>query len=102
MYLTLYERETIINFNEKESTASVFSCNRKLLRQMQELCEKYPELVHSASKSGSGGLTYTIPKKWVRIVPPQVRSEAQKQVLEDVNRRRRERKMEETNVTEKD
>lgn len=102
MYLTLYERETIINFNEKESTASVFSCNRKLLRQMQELCEKYPELVQSVSQSGSGGLTYTIPKKWVRIVPPQVRSEAQKQVLEDVNRRRRERKMEETNVTEKD
>ena len=102
MYLTLYERETIINFNEKESTASVFTCNRKLLRQMQELCEKYPELGHSASKSGTGGLTYTVPKKWVRIVPPQVRSEAQKQVLEDMNRRRRERKMEETNVTEKD
>ena len=102
MYLTLYERETIINFNEKDSTASVFTCNRKLLRQMQELCEKYPELVHSTSKSGSGGLTYTIPKKWVRIVPPQVRSEAQKRVLEDMNRRRRERKMEETNVTEKD
>lgn len=99
MQLSRYERETIILFNEAESTASVFTCNKRLLRQMQTLCEKYPALVHQDKNNGMGGLSYTLPKKWVKIVPPQVRSEAQKRVLAEVNQRRRERKKEEQNVT---
>ena len=67
--------------------------------QLKKLHEKYPELVYPGEKNGSGGLSYTLPKKWVRIVPPQVRSEAQKRVLAEVNQRRRERKKEEQNVS---
>lgn len=99
MQLSRYERETIILFNEAESTASVFTCNKILLKQIQMLCEKYPTLVHQDKNKGTGGLSYTLPKKWVKIVPPQVRSEAQKRVLAEVNQRRRERKKEEQNVT---
>ena len=99
MKLSRYERETIILYNEADSNASIYTHNEILQRQLKKLHEKYPELVYPGEKNGSGGLSYTLPKKWVRIVPPQVRSEAQKRVLAEVNQRRRERKKEEQNVS---
>ena len=39
-----------------------------------------------------GGMTFELPKKWVKIAPPRVLSEAQKKVLEDMNRRNQERR----------
>lgn len=99
MKLSRYERETIILYNEADSNASIYTHNEKLQRQLKKLHEKYPELVYPGEKNGSGGLSYTLPKKWVRIVPPQVRSEAQKRVLAEVNQRRREIKKEEQNVS---
>ena len=99
MKLSRYERETIILYNEADSNASIYTHNEKLQMQLKKLHEKYPELVYPGEKNGSGGLSYTLPKKWVRIVPPQVRSEAQKRVLAEVNQRRREKKKEEQNVS---
>ena len=39
-----------------------------------------------------GGLTFELPKKWVKISPPRALSEAQKRVLDEMNQRNRERR----------
>ena len=91
MKLTKYERETIILFNEKEEQASVYTCNPELQSQLDELCKNQPARVEFVRSNSWGGRTYLIPKKWVKIKPARVLSEAQKRVLEDMNRARREK-----------
>lgn len=46
MNLSLYEQETIINFNEADSTASVYTHNRALIRQLDKLAEERPGDCH--------------------------------------------------------
>ena len=79
MELSLYERETIINFNEGEPTASVYTHNRALRRRLDELARQRPEDCH-VDRVGHGGAAadYTIPKAWVKIRPPRVATEVQK------------------------
>ena len=83
MTLTKVEQETIVLFNEAEATASVYTHNAALQRILLELCQSHP---------AQAGLTFEIPKKWVKIAPPRALSEAQKKVLEDMNRRNQERR----------
>ena len=42
MGLTKYEQETIINFNEKEKLASVYTHNLGLQNTLLSLCESHP------------------------------------------------------------
>lgn len=42
-HLTNYERETIVNFNEGEDTASVYTHNKPLRRRLEQLAQERPE-----------------------------------------------------------
>lgn len=42
--LSKYERETIVNFNEGESEASIYTFNADLKRRLAEFSRKYPLL----------------------------------------------------------
>lgn len=86
------KQETIILFNESESAATVYTYNTGLQNTLNSLCQSHPEQVTQTGDNGYGGLTYSLPKKWVKIAPPRVLSEAQKKVLEDMNRKNKERK----------
>lgn len=88
MKLSNYERETLILFNEAERTASVFTYNNALIKQLEVLCDSYPEQVHRTEDNGCGGLTFELPKKWLKITPPRVLSAAQREVLERMNKKR--------------
>lgn len=44
MKLTKYEKETIINFNEGEKEASIYTFNASLKRRLAEFARKYPAL----------------------------------------------------------
>ena len=79
MELSLYERETIITYNEAESEASVYTHNKALRRTLDKLAQERPEDCR-VDRVGHGGAAadYTIPKAWVKIRPPRVASEAQK------------------------
>lgn len=79
MELSLYERETIINYNEGEPTASVYTHSKALRRTLDKLAQERPEdcRVNRVSHEGAAA-DYTIPKAWVRIRPPRIASEAQK------------------------
>ena len=42
MKLSKYEQETIINFNEEETEASIYTHNAKLKERLKMMAEKYP------------------------------------------------------------
>ena len=62
MKLTNVEKETIINFNEAERTASIYTHNEALKRQLLEQCQSHPEQVRQTAANGWGGLTFELPK----------------------------------------
>ncbi len=83
MQLTNYERETILNFNEGEATASVYTHSAALRRKLERLAKEHPEdcRLHQVSHDGQAAEFY-IPKGWIKIIPPRKRSpltEEQKQ-----------------------
>lgn len=88
MKLSNYEKETIINFSEADKTASVYTYNEALKAQLSRLCADYPKQVRQTADNGCGGMTFELPKKWLKIKPPRVLSPAQKEVVERMNRKR--------------
>lgn len=91
MNVTKYEQETIILFNEGEAMASIYTYNTGLQRTLISLCGSHPAQVRQTGDNGIGALTFELPKRWVKVSPPRKLSEAQRKVLEDMNRRNRER-----------
>nr|WP_325214438.1 hypothetical protein [uncultured Oscillibacter sp.] len=85
MRLTNIEKETVINFNEAERTASVYTHNEALKHQLLELCQTHPAQVCQTAANAWGGLTFELPKKWLRVTPPRVLSPAQRAVLDRMN-----------------
>ena len=82
MDLSLYEQETIINFCEEEKTAGIYTHNKPLRRKLESLALDRPEDCRLVKASRSGrAVDYTIPKSWIKIVPPRTASEAQKAAL---------------------
>ena len=88
MKLTKMERETIINFTEAERTASIYTHNEALKRQLLELCRTHPEQVRQTDANAWGGLSFELPKKWLKVSPPRVLSPAQRAVLDRMNQKK--------------
>ena len=65
MRLSRYEQETVINYNQEEQTASVYTHDPKLLKKLARLAEKYPEQIRQEREN-----TYTVPKACVLIREP--------------------------------
>lgn len=79
MNLTAYEKESIINWNQGEQTASVYTHDKALMKQLNQLAAQRPEQVQIERTSHGGqAADYIIPKTWVKIRPPRIASEAQK------------------------
>jgi hypothetical protein len=78
--LTRYEKETIINYNEGEQAAVIYTFNRSLKRRLADYSEKYPALCQMTNRTKEGSETYVIDKSRlsVRLIPPY--SEEQKAV----------------------
>ena len=88
MKLTSLERETIATSSEGERTANIFTYNPALQKQLADLCAAYPDRVRQTAANDSGGLTFELPKKWLRVVPPRVLTPAQRAVLERINQKK--------------
>ena len=88
MKLTNIEKETLFNFNEAESMASVYTCNEALKRQLLELCRSHPDQVCQTAANADGGLTFELPKKWLKVSPPRKPTPAQLEVLARMTRKR--------------
>ena len=65
------EQETIINFNEEEKVASVYTFNRALQRKLSRLAEEHPDECRRAKTWQPGeSVEYIVPKKWIKVSPP--------------------------------
>lgn len=85
-----YEKESLFLYNEEEKTAIVYTCSSSLQKKLSELCALYSEQVMKTEDDGCGGLTYELPKKWLKIIPPRILSPAQREVLDRMNRKHQE------------
>ena len=80
--LTNYERETIINYNEADKTAGVYTHNKALRRKLERWAEERPGECRLKRVSREGdAVDYIIPKSWVRIYPPRQISEEQRTAM---------------------
>ena len=70
MKLTKRDKETVVLYNEAQSTANVYTHDPKLKEKLKRLSEKYPEQVILEIAEPNGGVTYTVPKKCVLIREP--------------------------------
>ena len=79
--LTNYERETVINFNNDEPTATFYTCNKAWIRKMDALCSKTTEII--VKKQDEFSKTYIIPKTWIKVrIPRQLSEEKRKELAE--------------------
>lgn len=65
MTLTRYERETVINFNEEEDTATVYTCNKPLIRKLNSFCSK--STLFNVKRGDEYSREYKIPKRCISI-----------------------------------
>lgn len=80
--LTRYEMETIINFNEGEDTASVYTHNKSLRRKLEKLAQERPKDCRLFKVSHRDqAVEYYIPKGWIRIYPPRQISDEQREAM---------------------
>ena len=71
--VTKEERETIVNFNEAEDTAVIYTFNNDLKKRLAAFAKKYPDLCKlTVDDADFGSLTYEIQKSRVsiRLVAP--------------------------------
>lgn len=92
MKLSKQEKETIILWNEAESRAEIYTYNPALQVQLTKLCARYPGMVRMTAENGCGGLTFELPKRWLRIVPPRILTPAQRAVVDRMNEAKRQNK----------
>lgn len=88
MKLTLVEQETILNFNEGEDTASLYTDNPKLQKRFDQMTAEYPNAV-CRKDNGHGAVTYDFPKKLLILSFQRPLSEAEKQRRADNMRKNR-------------
>lgn len=88
MKLTAVEQETILNFNEGEDTASLYTYNQKLQKRFDQMSTEYPELV-SRKASSCGAVTYDFSKKMLKVGFQAPLSDAEKQRRADNMRKNR-------------
>ena len=71
--VTKEERETIVNFNEAEDTAVIYTFNNDLKKRLAAFAKKYPDLCRlTVDDTDFGSVTYEIQKSRVsiRLVAP--------------------------------
>lgn len=88
MKLTKYEQETIINFNVGGKDAELFTRDKAVIRQMDELMKRFPDLNKRIGQT-SIDKTYSFPKTYVGYRKPRNISEAKRKqarrLIEKIN-----------------
>ena len=68
MDLSKYEQETIINYNEEERTASVYTHSRKLRSKLSKIAMENSDC--QILKETDEHSEFIVPKKWIKVSPP--------------------------------
>ena len=84
MNLSLYEQETIINYNERKPPQASTPHNRALIRKLDKFAQERPDDCHRQKTSHEGkAVDFTVPKSWAKISPPRRLTEDQKERLRE-------------------
>ena len=81
--LTRCEQETIINFNEEDPTAQVYTFNRSLQSKLRKLSEERPEecrLDPEERNPDNGSASFIVPKCWIKVSPPRTVTRSEEQI----------------------
>ncbi len=68
--LTKAEMETVINYDEELSTATIYTFDQRMINKLQALAEKYPEQFRLKERGPNRAVTYEFPKRCLGIRPP--------------------------------
>lgn len=77
--MTRLEQETIINFNEAEPTATIYTHNGALKRKLEALSDQRPAEAKRGRIFSDGGREYIVPKRWIKVNATRILSEAQRE-----------------------
>lgn len=77
MKLSLYEQETIINYNREDATATVYTRDPGVMRKLDRFVISFPEAYKCIGKTDIDK-TYEIPKSYVNYRRPRKMTEEQR------------------------
>ena len=66
--LSNYERETIINYNNEDNTATVYTHHKALINKLNKLIGGNNHI--TIARQDEDSVTYIVPKKWIKVSPP--------------------------------
>lgn len=87
MSLSRIEQETIINYNEAEPTATIYTHNPALRRKLEQLCTQRPGDAKRGRAFSDGGAEYIVPKRWVKVNAGPILTDEQRQKLAESAKR---------------
>lgn len=76
MNLTKYEQETIINYNNEEKTASIFTYDKSLIRKLDKRLAEMSDM--KLIRRGEDFAEHSLPKKWIKVAFPRQYSDEQR------------------------
>ncbi len=74
--LTKYEQETIINYNNEERAASIFTYDKSLIRKLDKRLADHPDI--KVLRRVVDWAEYLLPKKWIKVGFPRQLSDEQR------------------------
>ena len=79
MSISRIEQETVILFNEADASASVYTYNGALKRKLTGLCHTRPTEARLTKDDERGGLTFEVPKRWIKVNASRILTAEQKE-----------------------
>ena len=72
MKLTKYEKETIVNYNQAESTATIYTHDAALKRRLAKYGKQRLDICKADKETREGSVSYIIDKSRlsIRLLPP--------------------------------
>lgn len=65
---TKEEQETIILYDNANKTASVYTCDRSLIKKLTKLMASKDDITLECQDDESA--TFIVPRKWIKVQPP--------------------------------
>ena len=76
--LTKYEMETVVNYNAREQTATVYTRDKSVMRRLDRLVADYPDSYKLLNQTDIDK-TYSMPKSYVTYRKPRAVSNEQRE-----------------------
>ena len=76
--LTKYEMETVVNYNAREQTATVYTRDKSVMRRLDRLVADYPD-IYKLLRQTDIDKTYSMPKSYVTYRKPRKLNDEQRE-----------------------